>query len=145
MIALTLLSTGLAAPPELAPGFSLADCPELLITEGVTFRPGSARVRRSEKQVLESLADRLNVAPAPILLLSVEGYQSAGERREGLALARAMAGHDALLELGVHPARLVPLGHDLPLYWPGSMEGLGEHRVEFHVLLDNTCDTAAEK
>ena len=145
MIVLSLLSIGLAAPPDLTAGFSQADCPEVLITEGVAFRPGSARVRRSEKKVLESLASQLNVAPAPILLLSVEGYQSAGERREGLALARAMAVHDALLELDVHPSRLVPLGHDLPLYWPGSMEALGEHRVEFHVLLDNTCETTMAK
>lgn len=144
MITLTLLSIGFAAPPETS-DISQAGCPELLIDEGVTFRPGSARVRRSEKQQLVSLAEQLNVAPAPILLLSVEGYQSAGERREGLALARAMAVQEALLELGVHPARLVPLGHDLPLYWPGSMESLGEHRVEFHVLLDNTCDTTTAK
>lgn len=145
MIALTLLSIGLAAPPEPTSGLYPSDCPELLIDAGITFRPGSARVRRSEKAQLTTLAEQLNAAPAPILLLSVEGYQSAAERREGLALARAKAVQDALLELGVHPARLVPLGHDLPLYWRGSKEALGEHRVEFHVLLENTCDSSAPK
>ena len=141
MIPIVLLSAGLSSQPTLTPMLSRIECQELIITEGVTFRPGSAKVRRSEKRILESLAGQLNTAPAPILLLSVEGYQSSNERRDGLALARAMAVRDELLDLGVHPSRLVPLGYDQPLYWPGSMEQLGEHRVEFHILLDNICDT----
>ncbi|MDG1481352.1 MAG: OmpA family protein [Myxococcota bacterium] len=141
MIPITLLSAGLSIPPAHTPLFSQVECAEIVITEGVTFRPGSARVRRSERRVLEELAGVLNTEPAPILLLSVEGYQAVEERREGLALARALAVNDALLDLGVHASRLVPLGHDLPLYWSGDLEALGEHRVEFHVLLDNTCDT----
>ncbi len=140
MIPITLLSIGLTAPPAHAPLLSRVECAEIAIIEGVTFRPGSARVRRSERRVLEELAGILTTKPAPILLLSVEGYQAEEERREGLALARALAVNDALQDLGVHESRLVPLGHDLPLYWPGDLEKLGEHRVEFHVLLDNICD-----
>ncbi|MFT5685224.1 MAG: outer membrane protein OmpA-like peptidoglycan-associated protein, partial [Myxococcota bacterium] len=133
MIPITLLSIGLSAPSEHAPLLSRVECSEILITQGITFRPGSARVRRSEKDVLEELAALLTTTPVPILLLSVEGYQAEEERREGLALARALAVNDALLDLGVNSSRLVPLGHDMPLYWPGDLEALGEHRVEFHV------------
>ena len=142
MIPITLLSAALSlrAGPALEPLLTRVECEELVITNGVTFRPGSAKVRRSEKKVLQAIAENLNTIPTPILLLSVEGYQAPEERREGLALARAIAVQDELLNLDVHPSRLVPLGHDLPLYWPGSMEKLGEHRVEFHVLLDNICD-----
>lgn len=140
MIAITLLSIGLSAPPAHVPLLSQVKCAEVIITEGVTFRPGSARVRRSERRVLEGVAEILTTEPVPILLLSVEGYQAAEERREGLALSRALAVNDALQDLGVHESRLVPLGHDLPLYWSGDLETLGEHRVEFHVLLDNTCE-----
>jgi hypothetical protein len=43
----------------------------------------------------------------------------------------------------VHDSRLVPLGYELPLYWPGSMGKLGESRVEFHVLLDGTCSASS--
>lgn len=139
MTPIVLLSVGVAVSEPNAPLLSRTECEDMLITEGVTFRPGSSKVRRSEKRFLESLAGQLNETPTPILLLSVEGYQAPEERKDGLALARAMAVHDELLKLGVHPSRLVPLGHDLPLYWPGSLESLGEHRVEFHVLLDNTC------
>ena len=141
MFPLLLSLSAAAAPLGTAPPDALyhgQQCPERIIDEGVRFRPGSARLRRSERAQLKSIATNFGDG-SPILLLSVEGYQAIEEREEGLAFARAITVQDALIALGVPPARLVSLGHAAPPLWPGSLTQLGEKRVEFHVLLDADC------
>jgi len=114
-------------------------CNELLVREVIEFGNNSTRIKWRSRGLLESLAGMLQGDDAPVLLLSIEGYQSDAERGEDLAYTRAVAVQDALLELGAHPARLVPLGHDEPL-WPAQDAGWSERRVEFDVLLYGQCN-----
>lgn len=134
-------ATARADPAAPAEGLShLPDgCDELIIREVVEFSNNSTRIRWRSKGLLSTLAAMLSGDDAPVLLLSIEGYQAGDERGEDLAYERALAVQEALLELGAHPARLVPLGHDKPL-WPARDAAWSPRRVEFDVLLYGQCD-----
>ncbi|MFT4974376.1 MAG: outer membrane protein OmpA-like peptidoglycan-associated protein [Myxococcota bacterium] len=143
-LTLAALSTAPAATPQRAqpavPSMSHLPegCDELSVRDVVEFNNNSTRIRWRSRGLLESLAGMLSGTDAPVLLLSIEGYQDDSEVDEGLAYERALAVEDALLELGASPARLVPLGHDAPL-WPARDLGWSARRVEFDVLLYGAC------
>ena len=114
-------------------------CDELVIREVVEFNNNSTRIKWRSRGLLSTLVVMFAGDDAPVLLLSIEGYQSGDERGEDLAYERALAVQEELLALGAHPARLVPLGHDQPL-WPARDAAWSPRRVEFDVLLYGQCD-----
>ncbi|MEL6345620.1 MAG: OmpA family protein [Myxococcota bacterium] len=128
------------SPPDQAAPVAMTrkGCGELDFGEAIEFAPNSTRIRRRSKAMLRTIAALLEEETSPVLLLSIEGYQAPDERRENLALERALVVKDALLELGAHPARLVPLGYDHEL-WPRRDATWSERRVEFDVLLGAHC------
>ncbi|WBB77299.1 OmpA family protein [Micromonospora sp. WMMD882] len=80
--------------------------------DAVLFRPGSATLRAGSADVLRPVADRL--AQDPSLLVTVAGHTAAYQSttyRQRLSERRAKAVRQALVSLGVDPARVSAVGY----------------------------------